>query len=79
MALVYTVKGVTLSLTGIAVTVTHALGVVPDFVLLTPSGTTATGGAAILSSTTQILTICAYGVASGLVDVCAISFHSIIK
>jgi len=79
MALIYTQKGITLSLTGIAVTVTHALGVVPDFVLLTPSGSTATGGVAILSSTSQILTICSYGVASGLADVCAISFHSIIK
>lgn len=79
MALIFSTTGITLSLTGIAVTVTHALGVAPDFILLTPRGTTATGGAAVLSSTTQILTICAYGVASGLVDVCAISFHSIIK
>lgn len=79
MALIFSTTGITLSLTGITVTVTHALGVAPDFTLLTQRGTTATGGAAILSSTTQILTICAYGVANGLVDVCAISFHSIIK
>lgn len=82
MALIYRQTGVTLSATGIAVTITHALGVTPGGtygqIVLTPQATTATGGVSVISATSQIATICAYGVANGLTDVTCQAFHTII-
>ncbi len=75
--LTYTQLGQTLTVTGVTVRITHGIGTTPDFVILTPSGTTATGGATVVAKTAQYVDIAAYGVASGLVDVCAVVFHSI--
>lgn len=79
MSLIFSTTGITLSATGVTVRVTHGLGVAPDFVLLTPRGTTATGGAAVVASNSQTVDVCAYGVANGLVDICVMQFHTGIK
>lgn len=79
MALIFTTTAYTLGATGVGVGLAHGLGVTPDAVIFTPRATTATGGASLISKDATTITIAAYGVGAGLVDVHAIKYHSIIQ
>ncbi|MDP2159353.1 MAG: hypothetical protein Q8K02_02630, partial [Flavobacterium sp.] len=66
---------IAINILGSLTTVTHGLGVAPDFVYITPLSTT--GGAFLVSSTTQIVTL------GSVIGTCAVgvevhSHHSII-
>lgn len=83
MTMIYRSIGVTLGATGVGVTITHALGITPGGtygqIIMTPQGTTGTGGAAVISANSQIAVVCAIGVGAGLVDITCQAFHSIIQ
>lgn len=79
MALIFTTTGYTLSVTGVGIGLAHGLGVTPDVVIFVPRATTATGGATLLTKDTTTITVASYGVGSGLFDIHAIKYHSIIQ
>ena len=79
MALIFTTTNYTLGATGVGVGIAHGLGVTPDVVIFTARATTATGGGAVLSKDTTTITVASYGVGSGLFDINAIKYHSIIQ
>lgn len=79
MALIFTTTNYTLSNTGIGIGLAHGLGVTPDVVIFVPRATTATGGGSLISAGTTTITVAAYGVGSGLFDIHAIKYHSIIQ
>ena len=79
MALIFTTTSVALSgAAGAPFTITHALGTSPDFVYITPRGTTATTPIMVGASTTQIVTVTGVFNTGALVDVEVVKHHSII-
>lgn len=79
MALIFTTTNYTLGATGVGIGIAHGLGVTPDIVIFTARGTTATGGGSLISANTTTMTVAAFGVTSGLFDINAIKYHSIIQ
>jgi hypothetical protein len=78
MALIFSTTSVVLGAAAASFTITHALGTAPDFVYITPRGSTTTTGATLYSSTTQIVLVAAQGVTAVCVDVEVVKHHSLI-
>jgi len=79
MALIFTTTSVALSgAAGVGFTITHALGTAPDFVYITPRGTTATVPVMVLTSTSQLITVACVFNTGALCDVEVVKHHSII-
>lgn len=77
MALIFRTNALTLGAAGATVTVTHALGVAPDFTYTQLR--TNTGGVQLLGSTTQVVYLAGVTASGISCDVEVHSHHSIIN
>jgi hypothetical protein len=77
--LIFTTQGFVLGAAAASTTLTHGLGVVPDFVTVMPALGGASAGAAIVASTSQIVVLVALtGMGAMSCNVKVEKFHSII-
>ena len=81
MALIFVTTGVNLGTANTTMTITHGLGLAPDFTTIIPTRTAlvSTGSSVfVVGSTSQIILVCG-GIASMVADIKVESFHSIIR